>query len=268
MRSWSACRAIPTARRTRIRAARGASRGSCAAASACRCTRSTSATRTTEARERHGPRDLDAAAAAIILEQYLRERTVPEARRRHEHAPPRRRSALRRPAGRRARAAASPQRAGRHLVGRRLARRAPAAATCSCAGAHGVICSALHRDDFGSRGLAAGADHTDCRSRSKAATSCWSTTSSTPAAPSAPSINELYDFGRPASVALAVLVDRGGRELPIERGLLGGPRHAAAGAAPARSRATTPAASASRSGEDRLAMLGATQPAAEPHTAS
>ena len=29
-------------------------------------------------------------------------------------------------------------------------------------------------------------------------------------------INELYDFGRPASVGLAVLVDRGGRELPIE----------------------------------------------------
>jgi pyrimidine operon attenuation protein/uracil phosphoribosyltransferase len=29
-------------------------------------------------------------------------------------------------------------------------------------------------------------------------------------------INELYDFGRPASVTLAVLVDRGGRELPIQ----------------------------------------------------
>jgi pyrimidine operon attenuation protein/uracil phosphoribosyltransferase len=29
-------------------------------------------------------------------------------------------------------------------------------------------------------------------------------------------INELYDFGRPASVKLAVLVDRGGRELPIQ----------------------------------------------------
>jgi pyrimidine operon attenuation protein/uracil phosphoribosyltransferase len=28
-------------------------------------------------------------------------------------------------------------------------------------------------------------------------------------------INELYDFGRPGSVQLAVLVDRGGRELPI-----------------------------------------------------
>lgn len=29
-------------------------------------------------------------------------------------------------------------------------------------------------------------------------------------------INELFDFGRPASVTLAVLVDRGGRQLPIE----------------------------------------------------
>ncbi|MEY3145837.1 MAG: hypothetical protein RL342_1508 [Pseudomonadota bacterium] len=29
-------------------------------------------------------------------------------------------------------------------------------------------------------------------------------------------INELFDFGRPASVRLAVLVDRGGRELPVQ----------------------------------------------------
>lgn len=28
-------------------------------------------------------------------------------------------------------------------------------------------------------------------------------------------LNELFDFGRPASVKLAVLVDRGGRELPM-----------------------------------------------------
>ena len=28
-------------------------------------------------------------------------------------------------------------------------------------------------------------------------------------------INELFDFGRPAWVRLAVLVDRGGRELPV-----------------------------------------------------
>jgi pyrimidine operon attenuation protein/uracil phosphoribosyltransferase len=29
-------------------------------------------------------------------------------------------------------------------------------------------------------------------------------------------INELFDYGRPASIQLAVLVDRGGRELPIQ----------------------------------------------------
>jgi pyrimidine operon attenuation protein/uracil phosphoribosyltransferase len=29
-------------------------------------------------------------------------------------------------------------------------------------------------------------------------------------------LNELFDYGRPASVRLAVLADRGGRELPIE----------------------------------------------------
>lgn len=28
-------------------------------------------------------------------------------------------------------------------------------------------------------------------------------------------INELFDYGRPASISLAVLVDRGGRELPV-----------------------------------------------------
>jgi pyrimidine operon attenuation protein/uracil phosphoribosyltransferase len=28
-------------------------------------------------------------------------------------------------------------------------------------------------------------------------------------------INELFDYGRPASVSLAVLADRGGRELPV-----------------------------------------------------
>ena len=29
-------------------------------------------------------------------------------------------------------------------------------------------------------------------------------------------INELFDFGRPERIELAVLIDRGGRELPIE----------------------------------------------------
>ncbi len=34
-------------------------------------------------------------------------------------------------------------------------------------------------------------------------------------------LNELFDYGRPASVLLAVLVDRGGRELPIEAHVAG-----------------------------------------------
>lgn len=33
-------------------------------------------------------------------------------------------------------------------------------------------------------------------------------------------INELFDYGRPASIKLAVLADRGGRELPICAGAL------------------------------------------------
>ena len=34
-------------------------------------------------------------------------------------------------------------------------------------------------------------------------------------------LNELFDYGRPASVALAVLVDRGGRELPVAADVVG-----------------------------------------------
>ncbi len=34
-------------------------------------------------------------------------------------------------------------------------------------------------------------------------------------------LNELFDYGRPASVTLAVLVDRGGRELPIQPDVTG-----------------------------------------------
>jgi pyrimidine operon attenuation protein/uracil phosphoribosyltransferase len=34
-------------------------------------------------------------------------------------------------------------------------------------------------------------------------------------------INQLFDYGRPASIKLVVMVDRGGRELPIEAQLTG-----------------------------------------------
>ena len=79
----------------------------------------------------------------------------------------------------------------------------------------GTISSALHRDDFGSRGLAK-ADHTtlpfDVNGRDILLIDDVLYTGRTTRAV----INELFDFGRPARVQLAVLVDRGGRELPIE----------------------------------------------------
>lgn len=79
----------------------------------------------------------------------------------------------------------------------------------------GVISSSMHRDDFAQRGLALSAqtvlpfevdgahviliDDVLYTGRTLRAV-----------------INELFDYGRPASVQLAVLADRGGRELPIE----------------------------------------------------
>jgi pyrimidine operon attenuation protein/uracil phosphoribosyltransferase len=82
-------------------------------------------------------------------------------------------------------------------------------------GAPGVISSALHRDDFSQRGLSAGADHTklpfEIEGRHIVLVDDVLYTGRTIRA----AVNELYDFGRPASATLAVLVDRGGRELPI-----------------------------------------------------
>ena len=34
-------------------------------------------------------------------------------------------------------------------------------------------------------------------------------------------MNELFDIGRPASIALAVLIDRGGREIPVQPNVVG-----------------------------------------------
>lgn len=81
-------------------------------------------------------------------------------------------------------------------------------------GEPGAVSSALHRDDFASRGLSSsgqtrlpfevdGSDilllddvlHTGRTIRAV--------------------LNELFDYGRPARVRLAVLVDRVGRELPV-----------------------------------------------------
>lgn len=82
-------------------------------------------------------------------------------------------------------------------------------------GRHGVISSTLHRDDFGSRGLA-GADATELPMAIDGAHIVLVDDVLYTGRTIRAVINELFDFGRPASVTLAVLVDRGGRELPIE----------------------------------------------------
>jgi pyrimidine operon attenuation protein / uracil phosphoribosyltransferase len=83
------------------------------------------------------------------------------------------------------------------------------------AGEHGVISSTLHRDDFGSRGLAAGADPTRLPFEVAGSDILLVDDVLYTGRTIRAVVNELYDFGRPARVSLAVLVDRGGRELPI-----------------------------------------------------
>ena len=79
----------------------------------------------------------------------------------------------------------------------------------------GVISSTLHRDDFAERGLAAGAGRTALPFEIDAAHLVLVDDVLYTGRTIRAVVNELYDFGRPASVQLAVLVDRGGRELPI-----------------------------------------------------
>jgi len=82
-------------------------------------------------------------------------------------------------------------------------------------GKPGVISSTLHRDDFGSRGLASGSDATSLPFAIDGAHIMLIDDVLYTGRTVRAVINELFDFGRPASVQLAVLVDRGGRELPI-----------------------------------------------------
>lgn len=82
-------------------------------------------------------------------------------------------------------------------------------------GESGQVSSVMHRDDFAQRGLSAGGqthlpfevdgadilvlDDVLYTGRTIRAV-----------------LNELFDYGRPARVQLAVLVDRGGRQLPVQ----------------------------------------------------
>ena len=82
-------------------------------------------------------------------------------------------------------------------------------------GKAGIISSAMHRDDFAQRGLSAGGQTAlpfDVNGADIILLDDVLYTGRTIRAV----INELFDYGRPASVRLAVLVDRGGRELPVQ----------------------------------------------------
>ncbi|HTJ94177.1 MAG TPA: bifunctional pyr operon transcriptional regulator/uracil phosphoribosyltransferase PyrR [Pararobbsia sp.] len=85
----------------------------------------------------------------------------------------------------------------------------------------GTISVALHRDDYSRRGLQAEARSTALpfaiEGRRVVLVDDVLHTGRTVRA----AINELYDFGRPAAVELAVLVDRGGRELPYAAQFVG-----------------------------------------------
>ena len=96
-------------------------------------------------------------------------------------------------------------------------------------GKPGVISSTLHRDDFSARGMHGGTDATKIPFAVEGAHILLLDDVLFTGRTIRAVLNELFDFGRPASVQLAVLVDRGGRELPV-------------GAAFAAARITLPAA--------------------------
>jgi pyrimidine operon attenuation protein/uracil phosphoribosyltransferase len=82
----------------------------------------------------------------------------------------------------------------------------------------GVLSSAMHRDDFSQRGLSASGQTLlpfDVNGAHLIVIDDVLYTGRTLRAV----LNELFDYGRPASVKLMVLVDRGGRELPVQADL-------------------------------------------------
>jgi pyrimidine operon attenuation protein / uracil phosphoribosyltransferase len=83
----------------------------------------------------------------------------------------------------------------------------------------GVISSSMHRDDYLKRGSKVSSTRLEATSLPFDVTGAHIVllddvlyTGRTIRAV----LNELFDYGRPASVRLAVLVDRGGRELPLQ----------------------------------------------------
>lgn len=79
----------------------------------------------------------------------------------------------------------------------------------------GFLSSAFHRDDYGSRGLPTRIKPTELPFAIDGADLVVVDDILFTGRTVRAVLNELFDHGRPARVELAVLVDRGGRELPV-----------------------------------------------------
>ncbi|MGD9942767.1 MAG: bifunctional pyr operon transcriptional regulator/uracil phosphoribosyltransferase PyrR [Burkholderiaceae bacterium] len=80
----------------------------------------------------------------------------------------------------------------------------------------GTLSSALHRDDYGRRGLPSATKSTELPFEVAGADILLVDDILYTGRTVRAAMNELFDYGRPARIELAVLLDRGGRELPIE----------------------------------------------------
>ena len=80
----------------------------------------------------------------------------------------------------------------------------------------GTLSSAFHRDDYGRRGLPTEMKATELPFEAEGADIVLVDDILFTGRTVRAAMNELFDYGRPARIELAVLLDRGGRELPIE----------------------------------------------------
>ena len=79
----------------------------------------------------------------------------------------------------------------------------------------GSLAVTLHRDDFATRGLHPQRQTTDISFTVEGAHILLVDDVLQSGRTVRAALNELFDFGRPRSIKLAVLIDRGGRELPF-----------------------------------------------------
>jgi pyrimidine operon attenuation protein/uracil phosphoribosyltransferase len=85
----------------------------------------------------------------------------------------------------------------------------------------GFLSSAFHRDDYGHRGLPGEMKATELPLSIDGIDVILVDDILYTGRTVRAVLNELFDYGRPSSVRLAVLVDRGGRELPIQANFTG-----------------------------------------------